>query len=218
MTDFRIRRRTKSKRPRRVVRTVFEKPAGGGAATLSAAYPGFSEPDPEGKRRRWITGSLAAFLHFGSLGILIFLASLAPVIEEELIPVQLLKDDPPPETKPAAAPKALAERRPLPFNPQVQSIQPQIVNPAIVAEAAPAIAAEALQMDAVNSITAPTQIASASSVVVERVSAVNSIARATAAAVDVANVGAPAVRGPTKINAPPKLPPILNLFPFWSSL
>ncbi|MGH0032830.1 MAG: TonB family protein [Myxococcota bacterium] len=202
MNEFSIRRRPKGKRPRHVVRAAFEKPSGGGAAALTAAYPGFSEPDPEGSRRRWITGGLATFLHLGSLGILIILASLAPVIEEELIPVTLLKDEPPPEVKPAAAPKALAERRPLPFNPQVQSIQPQIVNPAIVAEAAPAIAAEALQMDAVSAVTAPTQIASASSVVVERVSAVNSVARATAARVDVANVGVPAVRGPVKVNAP----------------
>lgn len=203
MNDLRIRRRTKKPRARHhVVRAVFEKPVGGNAAALAAAYPGFSDPDPEGKKRRWITGSLAALLHFGSVGILLLLASLAPVIQEELIPVQLLKDEPPPEVKPAAAPKALAERRPLPFNPQVQSIQPQIVNPAIIAEASPAIAADSLQMDALNTVTAPTQITSASSVVVERVSAVNSIARATAAAVDVTNVGAPSVRGPTKINAP----------------
>jgi TonB family protein len=203
MNELRIRRRPKKQRVRHhVVRAVFEKPAGGDAAALAAAYPGFSEPDPEGSKRRWITGSLAAMLHFGALGFLILMASLAPKIHEELIPVQLLKDEPPPEVKPAAAPKALAERRPLPFNPQVQSIKPQIVNPAIVAEAAPAIAADALQMDAVNSATAPTQIASASKVVVERVSTVNSVARATAAAVDVANVGVPAVRGPKKIDAP----------------
>jgi TonB family protein len=76
------------------------------------------------------------------------------------------------------------------------------VNPAIIAEASPAIAAEALEMDAVSAVTAPTQIASASSVVVERVSAVSSVARARAAAVDVSNVGVPAVRGPTRVNAP----------------
>jgi TonB family protein len=185
-----------------VVRVAFERPAGGNAAVIASAYPGFSEPDPEGSRRRWVTGSLAALVHFGGLAVLIVLASLAPVIEEQLIPVQLLKDEPPPEVKPAAAPKALAERRPLPFNPQVQSIQPQIVNPAVIAEASPAIAADALQMDAVSAVTAPTQIASASSVVVERVSAVSSVARARAAAVDVANVGVPAVRGPTRVNAP----------------
>jgi TonB family protein len=202
MSQFRIRRRPGKKRTRHVVRVAFERPAGGNAAVIASAYPGFSEPDPEGSRRRWVTGSLAALVHFGGLAVLIVLASLAPVIEEQLIPVQLLKDEPPPEVKPAAAPKALAERRPLPFNPQVQSIQPQIVNPAVIAEASPAIAADALQMDAVSAVTAPTQIASASSVVVERVSAVSSVARARAAAVDVANVGVPAVRGPTRVNAP----------------
>lgn len=182
------------------MRTVFERPAAGGAS-LAASYPGFSTPDPEGTKRRVATGLLAAFLHFGALGVLILLASLAPVIDEQLIPVQILKEEPPPPEEPAAAPKALAERRPLPFNPQVQAIQPQIVNPHVIAEAAPAIRAEALQMDAVSSVAAPTEIAS-SSVVVERVSAVNSPARATAAAVDVSSVAAPVVRGPTKIDAP----------------
>jgi TonB family protein len=185
--------------PGHKLRSVFEPPSAGGAA-LAGAYPGFTTPDPEGTRRRVATGFLAALLHFSALGFLFLMAWLAPDLTEELIPVQLIKDEPPP--KPAAAPKALAERRPLPFNPQVQAIVPQIVNPHIVAEASPAIQAEALQMDALNSVTAPTQIASASAVIVERVSAVNSIARATAAAVDVSGVAAPAVRGPTRIDAP----------------
>lgn len=202
--DLRIRRRPKRKRARHhSVRTVFEPPAAGGSAAIAAGYPGFTEPDQEGGKRRWITGSLAFLIHASALGILIILASLHPAIQEELIPVTLLNEPPPPpEPTPAAAPKALAERRPLPFNPQVQSIQPQIVNPAVIADAAPAIAAEALQMDAVSSVRAPTEIASASSVVVERVSTVSSAARATASAVDVANVGVPAVRGPTRVDAP----------------
>jgi TonB family protein len=56
-------------------------------------------------------------------------------------------------------------------------------------------------MDSVSSVSAPTQINRATTVV-ERVSAVNSVARATASSVDVAHVGASVVRGPTRIDAP----------------
>ena len=203
-----IRKRTRRK-PRR------RKSSGSGGGGLAAAfarpvaagaieYPGFELPEDGGTGRRLATGTLALLIHLGLLGILIIASSLAPVIKEELIPVQIIKEEappPPPPEEPAAAPKALAERRPLPFNPQVQSVQPQIVNPNVIAAASPAVVAEALQMDAVNSVAAPTQIAGASAVVVERVSAVSSVARATASAVDVANT-APAVRGPVKIDAP----------------
>ena len=74
------------------------------------------------------------------------------MIEEQIIPVQILKDEPPAAARPepAPAPKALAQRRNLPFAPAVQAVQPQIVNPRIIAEAAPAVSAEALEMDAVQ--------------------------------------------------------------------
>lgn len=196
--QFRIQRRRKRKTQGHSVKAAFDPPSQGGA--IAAEYPGFGTPDEDGTKRRLATGLLAALLHFGALGTLMILAALAPVIEEHLIPVQLLKEEPPPP-KPAAAPKALAERRPLPFSPQVQAVSPQIVNPHVIAEAAPAIHAEALQMDAVSAVTAPTQISRAATVV-ERVSAVNSIARATASSVDIASVGAPVVRGPTRVDLP----------------
>jgi len=198
--QFRFQRRRKRKIPAhgRAVQLAFSPPARGGAIT--ASYPGYGCPDEDGRKRQLATALLAAFVHFGALATLMILAALAPVIEEQLIPVQLLKEEPPPP-KPSAAPKALAERRPLPFSPQVQAVAPQIVNPHVIAEAAPAIQAEALQMDAVSSIAAPTQISRAATVV-ERVSAVNSIARATASSVDIAAVGAPVVRGPTRIDGP----------------
>jgi TonB family protein len=85
--------------------------------------------------------------------------------------------------------------------PVIQAVAPQIVNPHVIAEAAPAIQAEALQMNAVSSVAAPTQISRAATVV-ERVSAVSSVARATASSVDIAAVGAPVVRGPTRIDGP----------------
>jgi TonB family protein len=194
-----LRRRT-PKRHGTVLRAAFERPAGGGGG-LAAAYPGYSVPDEEGRKRTLISSLLAALFHASALGTLIFLASLAPLIEEEILPVQLLKEEQPTPDEPAPAPKALAERRPLPFNPAVQTVTPQIINPRVIAEAAPAIAAEALQMDAVTSVAAPTQIQRAATVV-ERVSAVTSIAHAQAAAVDVQSVAGPVVRGPVQVNAP----------------
>jgi TonB family protein len=197
--SLQILRRRKAKHRGPVLRAAFERPTHGGA--LAAEYPGYTVPD-DGNRRTVISGSLATLFHVGALGLLILLASLAPVVTKDVLPVQLLKDEVKPKTEePAPAPKALAERRALPFNPAVQTVTPQIVNPRVIAEAAPAIQADALQMDAVTSVAAPTQIQQQTTVV-EHVSAVSSIAHARAAAVDVQGVAGPAVRGPVQVNAP----------------
>ncbi len=173
------------------------------AAAAAEEFPGLTLREPESSRRTWVTGGAAAALHLGLLGFLMLLASLAPQIAEEIIPVQLMKDEPPPKSEePAPAPKALAERRFPNFAPQVQTVAPQIINPRVIAAAAPAVRADTLQMDAVSSVVAPTQITRSSAPVVERVSAVNSPIRARASAVDVSGVGGPAVRGPIKIDAP----------------
>jgi TonB family protein len=196
---LRILRRRKPKGRGTVLHAVFERPAQGSAVAID--YPGYSVPDEEGRRRTAISGFLAFFLHGSALGLLILLASLAPKIQEEILPVQLIKEEAQKPDEPAPAPKALAERRALPFNPAVQTVTPQIINPRVIAEAAPAIAAEALKMDAVSTVAAPTQI-SQSATVVEHVSAVSSVAHARAAAVDVQSVAGPAVRGPVQVNAP----------------
>jgi TonB family protein len=133
--------------------------------------------------------------------VLLLLAGLAPVIEEHVIPVQLFKEvepPPPPPDEPAAAPKALAMRRNLPFAPAVQAVAPQIVNPNIISEAKPAVAAEALQMAAISESAAPTEIA-ARTLVVERVSVVNTAVRAVASPVDIQGATGPVVRGPTRV-------------------
>jgi TonB family protein len=130
---------------------------------------------------------------------LLLLASLAPVIDE-VIPVQLIRDEGTPEEA-APAPRALAERRSRHYAPAAQTLAPQIVNPRVVAAASPALRAEALEMGAVGSVAAPTAI-DHSTAVVERVSAVTSAARAQATSVDVARVATPAVRGPTQLEAP----------------
>ena len=188
--------RSGPRRARRIA-AVFTPPASGQAAALT--FPiGFHEP--ESSKRTLVTGSLAALLHFGVVATLVFLASLAPVIEEVLIPVQLLHDEPPAPDEPAPAPKALAERRSLDFAP-ARAVMPQIVNPNVFADALPAVNAEALEMEAVASVIAPTQI-QRSHTVVEHVSAVQSSAAARATALDIASVGVPAVRGPVKLGAP----------------
>ncbi|HEY8153650.1 MAG TPA: energy transducer TonB [Myxococcota bacterium] len=180
---------------------AFEK-----AATQRVAYefPGLTLKDPESARRTLLTGGLATLVHVGAVAILLILASLAPVIEEAIIPVQILKEEPPPpkeEPESAPAPKALAERRSVDYAPAVQAVQPQIVNPRVVAEASPAVSAEVLQMDAVGSVVAPKQINRAATVV-ERVSAVNSVVAARASAVDVGSASGPVVRGPIRPGLP----------------
>jgi len=195
-----VRRRAKRHNPMRTRRvgSAFEKPAPAGAAAL--AFPGLRLAEPEDRRRTIISGTLAFGIHAGAVGILLLLASLAPVLEEVLIPVQLLKEEVK-RDEPAPAPKALAERRSATYAPAVQSIQPQVINPRVIAEAAPSVSAEALQMDSVSSVAAPTQI-SRSATVVERVSAVNSIVAARASAVDVKAVGGSVVRGPIQVEGP----------------
>ena len=194
-----IRPRHARRGPRRARRlaAAFTPPASGQAAVLT--FP-IAFHEPESSKRTLVTGSFAALLHFGVLATLVFLASLAPVIDEALIPVQLLHDEPPAPEEPAPAPKALAERRSLDFAP-ARAVMPQIVNPNVIANASPAVNAEALEMESVASVVAPTQI-QRSHTVVEHVSAVQSNAAARATAVDIASVGVPAVRGPVKIVAP----------------
>jgi hypothetical protein len=181
----------------------------GAAFALAAAGGGTAAPEdfpmdfwePEGNRRRVGSLSAALFLHGGALAILVFLAGLAPMIDEEIIPVSLIRDEPD-DPEPAPAPRALAERRSLNYAPAVQAVAPQIVNPRVIAEASPAIEARTLDMDAVTSVAAPTEITRVSPVVVDRVSTVRSIATARASAIDVAGVGSPAVRGPIRADLP----------------
>jgi len=167
-----------------------------------AEFPGVALREPESTKRAWLTGGAAFAFHAAIFGTLLVMASLAPDVAEQIIEVQILKDQPEPELEPAPAPKALAERRLPNFSPQVQAVAPQIVNPRVIAEAAPAISAEALQMDSVSAVVAPVQISRSSAPVVERVSVVNSPIAARASNVDVRAVGGPAVRGPIRIDAP----------------
>jgi hypothetical protein len=184
----------------RRVGAAFALAAAGGATAAAEDFP-MEFREPEGNRRRVGSLSAAFFLHGGALAILVFIAGLAPMIDEEIIPVSLIRDEPD-APEPAPAPRALAERRSLNYAPAVQAVAPQIVNPRVIAEASPAIEARTLDMDAVSSVAAPTEITRVSPVVVDRVSAVRSIATARASAVDVAGVGGPVVRGPIRADLP----------------
>jgi TonB family protein len=181
----------------------------GAAFTPAAAAAGAANPDdfpmtfsePESAKRRAGTFSAAFLIHGGAIAILVFIASLAPIIDVEIIPVSLLRDEPE-APEPAPAPKALAERRSTHYAPAAQAYAPQIVNPRVIADASAAIEAKALDMDAVSTIAAPTQISRSSAVSVDRVSAVRSVATARATRVDVGAVGGPVVRGPVRANSP----------------
>lgn len=182
------------------VGAAFALAAAGGAIAAPEDFP-MEFREPEGDSRRLGGLSAAIFFHGGALAFLVFLASIAPMIDEEIIPVSLIRDEPD-APEPAPAPRALAERRSLNYAPALQAVRPQIVNPRVIAEASPAIEARTLDMDAVSSVAAPTEIRRASPVVVDRVSAVRSIATARVSAVDVGSVGGPVVRGPIRANSP----------------
>ncbi len=197
---FKPRKARKNPLAQRRFGAAFE-PAMAGAATPRPDFPGIVVREPESSRRTWLTAGFASALHGGALLLLVFLASLAPEVAEQIIEVQILKDQPQADN-PAPARRALAERRSPNFRPQVQSVAPQIVNPRVIADAAPAVSARALDMDSVSSVVAPRQISRSSAPVVERVSAVNSPIAARASKVDVRGVGGPAVRGPIQVDAP----------------
>ena len=191
-----LRPRSARKRPRQRIGAAFVQ-----AATAGGAAPDFPmdfrEPD-EGKSTL-ATGSISAAIHFGAIGLLFLFAALNPEIVEEIIPVQLLREEAP--KTPAPARRALAERRKLDFAPAMQTVQPQIINKRVIANAAPAINAEMLQMDSLNSAAAPTQV-KRSAIDVDRVSAIGAVGGYQASKVEVNQAAGPAVRGPIGAVAP----------------
>ncbi len=181
-----------------------------GAATAGSAgaaeFPGLPPDDSGQGRERLVSTAVSTLLHGAILLTLILLAWLNPPIEEELVPVTLFKEKEIPKVEekadePAPAPKALAERRLMDFAPQAQAIQPQVLNPSVVARAAPQVNAQAIDMTQVAAVVAPKSI-SASAVVVEHASAVQSIVGAVASKVDVGTLAAPALRGPMDATLP----------------
>ncbi len=176
--------------------------AGASGGDVAIPFPGIGIPEPEGKKPRAFAGLWSLVLHGALAALLLFFASLAPEEEEEeIIKVQLIREIPAPAPDPAPARRALAERRSVNFSQAAQAVAPQVVNPRVVAQAAPAVSAERLQIDAVQSVAAPREI-TRSNVAVETVRAVTSVAGVEATQVDVADVAAPALRGPIDTDAP----------------
>lgn len=169
-------------------------------------------------------GALSFCLHAALALFLLLSAYLFPAIREEILPVQIIKEAAPPpppppepeveakkpeEPEPAPAPKALAERKSLDFKPQAQAVAPSIINPTVIQQAAPSIAAQKIQMNEVAAVVAPKDIAHAT-VVAERATAIDSVATAQVAKVDLGAAAAPALRGqvnsalPTGASAGPR--------------
>jgi TonB C terminal len=198
-----VRRRPRKPTPLRSLRL--------GAAARSTApprmpFPGILIPEPELGRGRIVSGLISGGLHLSLFAAIFLVAWLAPEIEhDEVIPVRILhealQETAKPAPEPAPAPKALAERRSLKFNPAAQAVAPQVVNPTVVAQAAPAVRAERIDVDAIATHAAPQQI-SRSAVAVEAVKAVTSVAAAAPTQVDVTDAAAPALRGPIQAAAP----------------
>jgi len=182
-------------RSRHRLGTAFVHAASPGGGAAAADFP-MTFHVPDSGKSALATGTLSALIHFGVVAMLIIFAAMKPEIVEEIIPVQLLKDKPPPPAR-----KALAERRKLDFAPAIQAAQPQIVNPRVLADAAPAIDAKLLQMDAISAARAPTEV-SRSAVSVDRVSAVGTVAGYRATSVDVDTSSGPVVRGPVRAVGP----------------
>jgi TonB family protein len=200
----------------RLVGAAFGASAGMGAV-VREAYPGMGLEVSASRAETLKSGTISAALHGALLALLLWLAWMTPAIREEILPVQLIREEPPkpvakreeptpeptpePAAEPAPAPKALAERRSMDFAPQAQAMAPQIVNPTVVAQASPQLNAQKLEMNQVAAVVAPQNISQAT-VIAERVTAVNSIAVAQTAKVDLGTAAAPALRGPANAALP----------------
>ena len=191
--------------------------AGNAATIRREAFPGMNLEVATTRGETVRSGTISVAIHAALLLLLLFVAYMTPQIREEILPVQIIKEEAPkppppppveqveakpePKPEPAPAPKALAERRSLDFAPQAQAVAPQIVNPTVIQKAAPSIAAQKIQMNEVAAVVAPKDIAHAT-VVAERATAIASVATAQVAKVDLGAAEAPALRGQTNAALP----------------
>ena len=223
-----VRRRRVRPTPLRTRRLAF----GGAAPPLPAgAFPGFAEVSDDDRRSRWLSGSLAAFLHGGALAGLLLYAWLNPPVIEEVIPIQLLEEQrpkpppPPPvakaEPKPAPAPSpspAPPKETPAPVpkeNPAPApkalaerrtatfAPQAQAIAPQVVNPSVVATAAPAIDAKKLEGVGAAVAPREiAHPASVASVSPLPSIAPAQASKIDLGGAAAPALRGPIDAAAP----------------
>lgn len=196
----------------------------------ASAFPGFAKTEADDRRSRILSGTLAALLHGSVLAAVALHAWLHPPVLEEIIPVELLREEAP-KPKPPPQPVAKAEPAPSPAptpappkerpapvpkeNPAPApkalaerrtptfSPQAQAVAPQVVNPSVIAKAAPAIdakQLEGVGAAVAPREIARPTSVA--SVSPLPSIAPAQASKIDLGGAAAPALRGPIEATAP----------------
>lgn len=203
-----------------------------GGPVPSTRFPGFADAESDGTRRRVVSGSLAVLLHGAVVAGLVTWAWMNPQVIEDVIPVQLLKEEAPKPKPPPPPPVAKVEPKPAPPAP---TPAPPKEKPAPVPKENPAPAPKALaerrtptfapQAQAVApQVVNPSVVAKAAPVIdakklegvgaqvapreiahptsVASVSPLPSIAPAQASKIDLGNASAPALRGPTDAAAP----------------
>jgi TonB-like protein len=211
------RRHGRSPMRTRRIGTAFR---AGTPAARREPFPGMNFEIERDRAETVRSGGISVGLHALILLFLFFSAWYFRVPIEEILPVQIVKEqappppppppkkeEPPPEAKkpdepaPAPAPKALAERKSLDFKPQAQAVAPSIINPTVIQQAAPNVAAQKMQMNEVAAVVAPKDIAHAT-VVAQTTTAIASVATAQVAKIDMGAAAAPALRGQTNAALP----------------
>lgn len=108
--ELQVRRRRPRPTPMSTRRLAFD--AGHGPAP--DAFPGFTRSDEGPDRRsRLVSGGLALLIHGTAFLAIVAWAWMNPAVVEEVIPVQLLKEEPP-KPKPKPPPVVKAEPKPAP--------------------------------------------------------------------------------------------------------
>jgi len=173
----------------------------GGLATAGGPtdFPGSEMAEPELTRERVLASAVSFLAHAGLIGLMALLAALAPEeLIEEIIEVTRLPDTAS-EERSAPRPKVIAESSGR-YAPAPQAVPTMVHNPAVIQHRAPSVEATTLRREAVAAVAAPRQVARAA-VEVAQVRAYQSVAAATASAVEVEAAGA-VVEGPIDIQAP----------------
>ena len=192
-----VRRRRKRTTPMKV-------PRGPRVQTLAAAgvpldFPGTEMPEPASTRERLLAGAASFLVHASAIGLMALLASLAPEeLVDSIIEVTRLPDAASEEPS-APRPKVIAEAAGR-FDPAPQAVPTLVHNPTVIQYRASLVEATTLRREAVSIAAAPKQVARAA-IEVAQVRAYQSVASATATAVEV-NAAAPLIEGPIDVQAP----------------
>src|SRR5262245_37447457 len=88
----------------RLVGGAFGRPAGSGSV-VREAQPGMGIEATQSRGEAVRSGTVSALLHGALLGLLLWLAWMTPAIREEILPVQLIKEEPPPPVAKREEPK-----------------------------------------------------------------------------------------------------------------